>query len=86
MAKFTHYFIYGNASDDFSPDKLEEWGATVPKKYNMELVWLGVSYGTSEDFLVILKGNITDFEKMYTIENVPPIVGVRSHMGGSLRS
>ena len=86
MAKFTHYFIYGNAPEDFSPEKLEEWGATVPKKFNMELVWTGISYGTTEDFLVILKGKVTDFEKLYSREDSPPIVDRRTTLGGSLRS
>jgi len=86
MANFTHYFIYGTAPDDFTPEKLEEWGATVPKKFNMELVWLGVSYGTVEDFLVILKGKVTDFEKLYTLQDSPPLNDRRSVMGGSLQS
>ena len=83
MAKFTHYFIYGNTGEDFSFEKMKEWEAKVPKKFNMELVWSGISYGTTEDILVILKGKVTDFEKLYTMEDSPPIIERRTTIGGS---
>ena len=55
MAKFTHYFVYGNAGEGFSLEKMKEWEETVPKKYNMKLVFSGISYGTTEDILVVLE-------------------------------
>jgi len=84
MAKFTHYFIYGNAPEDFSREKMLEWGNTVPKKFNMEVVFSGISYGTTEDILVILKGKVTDFEKLYSIEDAPPIIDRRTTIGENM--
>ena len=34
----------------------------------MELVFSGVSVGTAEDMIVVLKGKVTDFEKLYSME------------------
>ncbi len=34
----------------------------------MEVVYGGVSIGVAEDYLIVLKGKITDFEKLYTIK------------------
>ena len=62
MVEFTHYFIYGNPPEGFTMEKMEEW-LKVPKKMNMEVVYYGVSIGTAEDFLIVLKGKVTDFEK-----------------------
>ena len=83
MAQFTHYFIYGNAPEPNTPEKLTEWAEKVPKKFNMELVWTGISYGTTEDFLVILKGKVTDFEKLYSRETAPPLKDRRTTLGGT---
>ena len=83
MAKFIHYFVYGNAGEGFSVEKMKEWEEKVPKKYNMELVFSGISYGTTEDILVVLKGKVTDFEKLYTIQEAPPITDRRTTIGGS---
>ena len=83
MAKFTHYFVYGNTGPDFTLEKMKEWEEKIPKKFNMELVFSGVSNGTTEDILVILKGKVTDFEKLYTIEDAPPIIDRRTIIGGS---
>jgi hypothetical protein len=84
MAKFTHFFVYGNAGDDWDTDKFIEWGKTVPKKHNMKLVFSGVSYGTTEDFLVVLEGSVNDFEKLYTMKDAPPITDRRTTIGGSI--
>ena len=83
MAKFTHYFVYGNAGEGFSLEKMKEWEDTIPKKHNMKLVFSGISYGTTEDILVVLKGKVSDFEKLYTIEEAPPITDRRTTIGGS---
>ena len=83
MAKFTHYFVYGNAGEGFSLEKMKEWEETVPKKYNMKLVFSGISYGTTEDILVVLEGKVADFEKLYTIQEAPPITDRRTTIGGS---
>lgn len=83
MANFTHYFVYGNTGPDFTIEKMKEWEEKVPKKHNMELVFSGVSYGTTEDILVVLKGKVTDFEKLYTLEDAPPIIDRRTTIGGS---
>jgi hypothetical protein len=84
MAKFTHFFVYGNGGEGWSAEKFVEWGKTVPKKHNMELVFQGVSYGTTEDFLVVLKGSVNDFEKLYTRDGAPPISDRRTTLGGSM--
>ena len=83
MADFTHYFVYGNAGEGFSLEKMKEWEEKVPKKYNMKLVFSGISYGTTEDILVVLKGKVTDFEKLYTMTEAPPITDRRTTLGGS---
>ena len=85
LAKFTHFFVYGNAGDDWSPEKFIEWGETVPKKFNMKLVFSGVSYGTTEDFLVVLKGSVNDFERLYTVQDAPPISDRRTTLGGEMQ-
>ncbi len=84
MAKFTHYFVYGNMGEDWSREKFVEWGKTVPKKHNMELVFLGISYGTTEDALVVLKGEVADFERLYTVADAPPLIDRRTTLGGSI--
>jgi hypothetical protein len=83
MVEFTHYFIYGNPPEDFTREKMEEWSSTVPKKFNMELVYFGVSIGTAEDLLVVLNGKVTDFEKLYTQEYGPPLIDRRTTFGGT---
>lgn len=81
MVEFTHYFIYGNPPPDFTIDKLEEW-TKVAEKMNMEVVYSGVSIGTAEDILIVLKGKITDFEKLYSRDTAPPIIDRRTTFGG----
>jgi hypothetical protein len=85
MAKFTHFFVYGNGGDGWDVQKFIKWGKTTPKKFNMDLVFSGVSYGTTEDFLVVLKGSVNDFEKLYTVEDAPPISDRRTTFGGSMQ-
>ena len=81
MVEFTHYFIYGNPPEDFTVEQMEEW-VKVVEKMNMEVVYWGVSIGTAEDFLIVLKGKITDFEKLYSREYGPPISDRRTTFGG----
>ena len=83
MVEFTHYFIYGNPPEGLTQEKYKEWASTVPKKYNMEVVYGGVSIGTAEDYLIVLKGKITDFEKLYTTTNAPPLIDRRTTFGGN---
>ncbi len=56
MVEFTHYFIYGNPPEELSPEKYEEWASEIPKKFNMEVVYGGVSIGAAEDYLIVLRG------------------------------
>ena len=72
MVKFTHYLIYGYPDGDDFREKMDAWAKTA-EKMNMKMVKWGVSIGTSEDILVIVKGDITDFEKLYSAEHGPPI-------------
>ena len=81
MVEFTHYFVYGNPPEGFTMEKMEEW-LKVPKKMNMEVVYYGVSIGTAEDFLIVLKGKITDFEKLYSRDTAPPLEDRRTTFGG----
>jgi hypothetical protein len=55
---------------------MEEWSSTVPKKFNMELVYFGVSIGTTEDLVIVLKGKITDLR-------APPVIDRRTTFGGT---
>ncbi len=82
MVEFTHYFIYGNPPEGWSAEKMEEWSSKVPKKFNMEVVYSGVSIGTAEDLVIVLKGKITDFEKLYSRDYAPPINDRRTTFGG----
>jgi hypothetical protein len=82
MVEFTHYFVYGNPPEGFTREQMMEWVEKVPKKFNMECVYWGVSIGTTEDFLVVLKGKITDFEKLYSRDYAPPITDRRTTFGG----
>ena len=81
MVEFTHYFVYGNPPEGFTMEQMEEW-LKVPEKMNMEVVYYGVSIGTAEDFLIVLKGKITDFENLYSRDSAPPLTDRRTTFGG----
>jgi hypothetical protein len=62
---------------------MDAWTSTVPKKSNIELVYFGVSIGTTEDLVIVLKGKITDFEKLYSRDYAPPVIDRRTTFGGT---
>ena len=80
MVEFTHYFIYGYPTEG-GAKAVEEW-TKVAEKMNMEVVYWGVSIGTTEDVLIVLKGKISDFEKLYSEKTVPPLKDRRTTFGG----
>ena len=66
--KFGYYIVYGNPKDADSIEErkeaLKKFGEVL-KKYNMELMTWGGSFGTTEGFVYVMKGNMEDYTSMF---------------------
>lgn len=66
---FDYYVIYGNEKEvlttveDF--ERAFEKYAEILKKYNVELVFWGFPWGTTERVMCTLKGEVKDYESMF---------------------
>jgi len=66
--KFQYYVIYGMAKNLLaSPEETKKmWNdfAKVLKKHKMELVFWGSPWGTTENSIYVMKGNIEDYQTL----------------------
>jgi len=66
--KFEYYIVYGIGKDFGSPEKVneafEKFGEVL-KKYNMELMFWGGSFGTQEGLVYAMKGKMEDYTSMF---------------------
>jgi len=83
LAKFGYYLIYGNPIGTMAETSknIKKW-AEVAKQKNCELVFWGASYGTSENIVLAVKGAVTDFEELYSVDSLPPISDRRTTFVG----
>ncbi len=68
MPKFRYYIVYGHVKDYENPEAFNEaWKkfGEVLKKYNMELMFWGGSFGTQEGNVYVMKGNMEDYTSMF---------------------
>jgi len=79
--KFKHYIVYGTGKGFESPEEFneafEKFGKVL-KKYNMELLFWGGSFGTTESLVYVMKGKIEDYQSMFGNEDfrdANPFVG-----------
>ncbi len=66
--KFGYYIVYGNAKPvTKSEERIEtfEKFGKVLKKYNMELVFWGGSFGTQENMVYVMKGTMEDYQSLF---------------------
>jgi len=64
--KFGYYIIYGNPkkeNEDIADD-VKAFAENV-KKYNLELIASGWSFGTDRNYVLVLKGTVTAYESMF---------------------
>ena len=87
--KYKYYLVYGTAKQFDSTDamtKALEKFSEVLKRYNMELLFWGFPFGTTEDFIYVLKGDVKDFEALSLkpdVSEAQPIAsGQRTNMVG----
>jgi len=86
QAKFKYYIIYGNLKEDIHgrSARTKAWKefAEALKNINMELLFYGSPFGTTEGQICVLKGDITNFEKIWNPEIAPkfPITDRRTNM------
>ena len=66
--KFGYYIVYGQPKDFGGLDNrkaAEKKFAEVLKKLGMELVLIGNSFGTSEDYVYVMKGDMDKYQAMF---------------------
>ncbi len=69
--KLGYYLLFGNAKTDLGTLSMEDWRkawnefAEELKAIDMELVHWGGAFGTTEDVVAILKGDIQNYEKLW---------------------
>ena len=74
--KFGYYVIYGKGKEGL--ETLEDYEKTWAefekplKTVDLELVFWGSPFGTTEEAMCVLKGDITNFEKIWNNPEVSP--------------
>ena len=66
--KFWYYIVYGQPKDFGGLEKreaAEKKFAEVIKKYGMELVLIGNSFGTKEDYVYVMKGSMEKYQALF---------------------
>jgi len=66
--KFGYYIVYGNTKPAASLDETKkhmEKFAKVLKKYGMELMFYGGSFGTTEGFVFVVKGDMASYQSLF---------------------
>ena len=64
MPAFEYYIIYGNEKEGVTSKDYEQFGKAV-EKHGLKLVFRGGPFGVSEGSVMLLKGHITGFEKLF---------------------
>ena len=72
MPEFKYYIVYGmdkgfKSLQEFN-EAFEKFGKVL-KKYNMELMFWGGSFGTPEGLVYVMKGNMEDYQSMFGNED-----------------
>jgi len=67
--KFKYYIVYGFPKEGLSGQEgmakaFEKYGEVL-KKYNMELMFWGGSFGTHEGLVYVMKGKMEDYQSMF---------------------
>lgn len=88
--KFKYYIVYGTPKwTQGNPDeakKTMDKFAEFLKKCNMELMFYGGSFGTTEGFVYAMKGNWEDYQSMFgnsDFAEANPISEQRTNMVGT---
>ena len=66
--RFKYYVVYGKGKDYGSAEATTEAFkkfAEVLKKYKIELLIWGFPFGTTEDTMYVLKGEIENYQSLY---------------------
>jgi hypothetical protein len=86
MGKFAYYIVYGSISPK-AEEKIEDGFKKIEKvlkKHGLELVFWGHPWGTTEDTVYVIKGDIEKYEAMMLKEDVSEatsiVTGQKTHI------
>ena len=86
MGKFAYYIVYGNIAPK-AEEKIEDSFKKVEKvlkKYGLELDFWGHPWGTTEDTVYVIKGDIDKYEALMLKEDYSEatsiVTGQKTHI------
>jgi hypothetical protein len=71
--KFGYYIVYGQPKDFGGLENrkaAEKKYAEILKKNGMELILAGNSFGTTEDYVYVMKGDMKSYQSLYGNQEV----------------
>ena len=82
MAELKYYITYGNFKPEYQGQSkfipaMEEWSKKV-EEYDCKVKFWGVSYGTSETMVIVIKGTSENFMKISPPDS--PYMSTRTNM------
>lgn len=64
MPGFEYYIIYGNEKEGVTSEDYEKFGKAI-EKHGLKMQFRGGPFGVSEGSVIVLKGSMTSFEKLF---------------------